>query len=195
MEQRVIQRFHESIETIMNAGEGFAPMLADASHAMVQALLGEGKILTCGVGLAAANAQTLTNCLVNRFEQERPSLPALCLATDAMNLSAVASDSGLNDIFAKPIRGLGQAGDLLVVFATGGNTSATVQAISAARDKDMGIVAFTNEQCGDLSSMLASQDFELKVPTLSATHAHEVHLLSVFCLCDLIDQQLFGGFA
>lgn len=195
MEQRVIQLFHESIEATMNAGESFAPLLADASHLIVNALLAERKVLSCGTGLANANAQLLSSCLVNRFEQERPSLPALTLGTDTVAAGAIANDHTYNEVFAKQIRALGQAGDVLVLFASGSSSSALVQAVSAARDKDMSIVAFTGEKSADLGPVLDSHDLELRVPSQSSARTHEVHLLSLFCLCDLIDRQLFGGYA
>lgn len=195
MEQRVIQLFHESIEATMNAGELFAPLLADASQMIVNALLQERKLLVCGNGIAHANAEILTACLVNRFEQERPSLPAMTLGCDATVLSAVANETSYNDVYAKQIRALGNPGDILVVFATGGSSSNLVQAVSAAHDKEITVVAFTGQNVGDTAAILDAHDVELRVPAEQAARIQEVHLLSVFCLCDLIDRQLFGGYA
>lgn len=195
MEQRVIQLFHENIEATMNAGEHFAPLLADASQLIVNALLQERKLLVCGNGIAMAHAQILTACLINRFEQERPSLPALTLGADATVTSAIANEQSYNEVYAKQIRALGNPGDILVVFSAGGNSSNLVQAMSAARDRDMNIIAFTGHDGGYTAAVLDTHDIELRVPAASAARIHEVHLLSVFCLCDLIDNQIFGGHA
>lgn len=194
MDQRVITLFHESIEAKMQVGEALAPMLVAASQIIVQTLLNEGKVLTCGNGLSAAQAQTLTACLVNRFEQERPSLPAVTLGTDITTLSAIASDSSFTDIYAKQIRTLANAGDVLVVFHSAGNSSNLLQAISAAHDKEMTVIAFTGRDGGDIAALLDVDDLELRASINSVPRIQEVHLLSVFCLCDLIDHQLFGGF-
>lgn len=194
MEQRVISLFHESIEAKMHVGETLAPLLAHASHLVVQTLLNEGKILTCGNGLSNAQAQMLSACLVNRFEQERPGFAAFTLGTDVVTQTAIASDSSFTDIYAKQVRALGNPGDLLVIFTSGGNTGNLLQAISAAHDKEMTVIAFTGRDGGDVASLLDSNDLELRAALMSSPRIHEVHLLSLFCLCDLIDQQLFGGF-
>ncbi|MDN3638956.1 SIS domain-containing protein [Simiduia curdlanivorans] len=195
MEQRVIQLFHESIEATMNAGEQFAPLIADASQLIVNALLQERKLLVCGNGIGTSNAQLLTASLVNRFEQERPSLPAISIGVDATVNSAIANEHNYNEIYAKQIRALGNAGDILVVFASSGNSSILVQAISAARDKNMQIIVLSGQNSADIAAVLDAHDIELRVPSESIARVHEVHLLSIFCLCDLIDRQLFGGYA
>jgi D-sedoheptulose 7-phosphate isomerase len=194
MEQRVITLFHESIEAKMHAGEALAPLIAEASHIIVNALLNERKILACGNGASAAQAQILTSALINRFEQERPSFPAFTIGADMITQTAIASDSSFTDIFSKQIRALGQPGDVLVLFTTSGASSNLLQAISAAHDKEMTVIALTGRDGGDVASLLDANDLELRAPLMSAPRIHEVHLLSLFCLCDLIDQQLFGGF-
>jgi len=194
MEQRVITLFHESIEAKMHAGEQLAPLIVNASEFIVHALLNEKKILTCGNGIAAAQAQIFTANLINRFEQERPSLPAFNLGSDFTTHTAIGSDSSFNDVYAKQIRALGQPGDILALFTCSGKASNLLQAISAAHDKEMQIIAFTAGDGGDVAALLDHGDIELRVPSFSKPRVHEVHLLSLFCLCDLIDQQLFGGF-
>jgi len=194
MEQRVITLFHESIEATMQTGEQLAPNIVQASEAMVEALLNGNKILTCGNGISAAQAQILTSSLVHRFEQERPSLPAFTLGTDLTMQTAIANDSGLNDIYAKQLRALGQEGDILVLLTSTGNSGSLLQAISAAHDRDMRVVALTGGDGGDAAALLDHRDIELRAALDSTTRIQEVHLLSIFCLCDLIDQQLFGGF-
>ena len=194
MEQRVITLFHESIEAKMHAGEHLAPLIADASHLIVNALLNEKKVLTCGNGISGAQAQIFTAALVNRFEQERPSLPALSLGADYTTQTAIASDYSYNDIFAKQIRTLGQAGDVLLLITSSGSASNLLQAISAAHDKEMTIVALTGSDGGDVAALLDQHDLELRAPLTVKARIHEVHMLSLFCICDLIDEQLFGGY-
>jgi len=191
MDQRVITLFHESIEAKMHAGEQLAPLIAQASHMIVTALLNEKKILTCGNGISAAHAHIFTASLMNSLEQERPSLPAMSLGTDIISNT---DNTSANDIYAKQIRTLGNPGDVLLVVTTTGTASNLLQAISAAHDKQMQVIALTGRDGGDVAALLDAQDIELRVPVTAKHRIHEVHLLSLFCLCDLIDQQLFGGF-
>lgn len=194
MDQRVITLFHESIEAKMNAGEQLAPLIAQASQLIVQALLNEKKILTCGNGISAAQAQIFTSALINRFEQERPSLPAFNLGSDFTSQTAIASEYSFSDIFAKQVRALGNEGDILVLLTSSGSSSNLLQAISAAHDKGMQVIALTARDGGDVGALLDHTDLELRAPLMVKARIHEVHLLSLFCICDLIDQQLFGGF-
>lgn len=194
MEQRVITLFHESIEAKMHAGEQLAPLIAQASQLIVDALLHDRKVLTCGNGISAAQAQIFTAALINRYEQERPALPAINLGADFTSQTAIASEYSYNDIFAKQIRALGHAGDVLVLFTSTGTSSNLLQAISAAHDKDMAVIAFTGRDGGDVAALLDHRDLELRAPLTVKARIHEVHLLSLFCVCDLIEQQLFGGF-
>ena len=194
MDQRVITLFHESIETKMQAGEELAPLIVQASELIVHALLSEKKVLTCGNGISAAQAQIFTACLVDRFEQERPSLPALNLGADFTTQTAIGSDYSFNDVYAKQIRALGQPGDILLLLTSTGKASNLLQAISAAHDKEMHVIALTAGEGGDVAALLDQGDMELRIPAAAKPRIHEVHLLCLFCLCDLIDQQLFGGF-
>ena len=189
MDQRVITLFHESIEAKMHAGEQLAPLIAHASQLIVEALLSEKKILTCGNGISAAQAHTLTASLMNSLEHERPSLPAISLGTDN-----ISNTDNINDVFAKQIRTLGNEGDILVLITATGSASNLLQAISAAHDKQMHVIALTGRDGGNVAALLDAQDIELRVPVAAKHRIHEVHLLTIFCLCDLIDQQLFGGF-
>jgi D-sedoheptulose 7-phosphate isomerase len=194
MDQRVITLFHESIEAKMHVGEHLAPLIATASQMIVHALLNEKKVLSCGNGISAAQAQIFTASLMTRFEQERPSLPALTLGTDFATQTAIASETSFTDIYAKQIRTLGNEGDILLLLTSSGKASNLLQAISAAHDKNMQVIAFTADDGGDIASLLDTQDLELRLPLRVKARIHEVHLLSLFCLCDLIDQQLFGDF-
>jgi D-sedoheptulose 7-phosphate isomerase len=192
MDQRIITLFHESIEAKMHAGEYLAPLICEASTMIVHSLLNESKLLVCGNGISAANAQILTANLVDRFERERPGLPAITLGSDFTTQSSIANDYSYNEIFAKQVRALGQPGDLLILISTSGNSSNLIQAVAAAHDRDMQVVALTGRDGGDISAILDVNDIELCVPVDSRIRIHEIHLLSIFCLCDLIDQQLFG---
>ncbi|UTF59635.1 SIS domain-containing protein [Gilvimarinus sp. DA14] len=193
MEQRVITLFHESIEAKMQAGEQLAPLIAHSSELMVESLLHEGKILTCGNGASAALAQTFTSALLNRFEHERPSLPALNIGADAITQSAIAQDHTYNEIYAKQIRALGNPGDILVLINAAGSPGNLLQAISAAHDRDIPVIALTGRDSNDIVSLLDNRDIELRAPDAPYARIHEVHLLTLFCLCDLIEQQLFGS--
>ncbi len=193
MEQRVITLFHESIEAKMQAGEYLAPLISEASEILVHCLLNEGKILTAGNGVSAANAQILSANLCNRFERERPSLPAMTLGADFTTQTSIANDYSFNEIFAKQVRALGQPGDCLVLVTTSGNPSNLVQAVAAAHEREMNVIALSGCDGGNIASVLDAHDLELRVPVDEHTRLHEIHLLSIFCLCDLIDQQLFGG--
>lgn len=193
MEQRVITLFHESIEAKMQSGEQLAPLIAHSSELIVESLLHDGKILTCGNGASAALAQIFTTTLLNRFEQERPSLPALNIGADHIVQSAIAHDYTYNEIYAKQIRALGRPGDILVLLSAAGNASNLLQAISAAHDKDIPVIALTGRNSNDITALLDNRDIELRAPDMSHARIHEVHLLTLLCLCDLIEQQLFGG--
>lgn len=192
MEQHIITLFHESIEAKMQAGEYLAPLLCEASDMLAHCLVNEGKILVCGNGISAANAQVLTASLIDRFERERPGLPAICLGSDLTTQTAIASHHTFNEIFAKQIRALGQPGDILFLISVAGNTSNLVQAVAAAHDRQMQVIALSGRDGGNLAALLDHHDLELRVPVASAIRIHEIHLLSIFCLCDLVDQQLFG---
>ena len=192
LSERVIGLFHKSIEAKMVCGEELAPSLVAASQIIVNALLNEHKILVAGNGISAANGQVLVNALANRFERERPGFAAYALATNPTAITAFASDNSFNDIYSKQIMALGQSGDVLVLFTTSGNPSNLIQAVAAAHDRGMSVVAFTGREGGNIPSLLDSHDIELRAQINSRTRIHEVHLLSTFCLCDLIDHQLFG---
>lgn len=192
LEERTYKIFQRSIEAKMHTGEELLPHIVEASYILVQSLLNEGKILVCGNGPSAALAQLFTNNLINRFERERPSLPAISLGCDLTNVTSIAYESNFNEIFAKEIRALGQTGDTLVILSSSGNPSNLVQAIQAAHERGMNVITLSGRDGGNLSSLLDVNDRELRVPIDSRARIHEIHLLILFCLCDLIDEQLFG---
>ena len=176
----------------MQVGEELAPLIAQASEKIVQALLQDKKILLCGNGISAAVAQIFTSALLDRFEKERPSLPAVWLGSTMPTYTAIAADYNYNEVFAKPVRALAQEGDILIPISTSGNTANLVQAAVAAHDRGASVVSLTGREGGDISSMMDTNDIEICAALNSRGRIHEVHLLCVFCLCDLIDHQLFG---
>ncbi len=190
---RIQKLFRDSIETKRQAMEVLIPHIDLASQVMVAALLNEGKILTCGNGGSAGDAQHFSSELLNRFERERPSLPALALTTDSSTLTSIANDYSYNEVFSKQIRALGQPGDILLAISTSGNSANVIQAIQAAHDREMTVIALTGRDGGGMASLLLPEDVEIRVPAKVTARIQEVHLLVIHCLCDQIDQQLFGS--
>ncbi|OBU12603.1 phosphoheptose isomerase [Photobacterium aquimaris] len=185
------ESFTESIQTQIAAAEALPDAISKAAQAMVQSLLNGNKILSCGNGGSAANAQQLASCLINRFEIERPSLPALALTADTTVLSAIANDYHHDEVFSKQVRALGQAGDILLVLSTSGNSKNIIKAMEAALTRDMTIIALTGKDGGEMAGLLGVQDVEIRIPSQRTARIQEGHLLTVHCLCDLIDQVLF----
>lgn len=193
MQSRIRQLFQASIEAQEHAMQVLPPHIEHASLMMVNTLLSEGKILCCGNGGSAGAAQHFAAQLLNRFERERPSLPALSLATDASTLTSIGNDYSFNEVFSKQIRALGQAGDVLLAISTSGRSANIIQAIQAAHDREMLVVALTGQDGGDMTSLLLPEDIEIRVPGTNTARIQEVHLLALNCLCDLIDSQIFGS--
>ena len=192
MQDRIIGHFGASIETKTLAAEQLPPYIARAAQVMVNALLNGGKILTCGNGGSAGDAQHFSSELLNRFERERPSLPAIALTTDSSTVTSIANDYSYNEIFSKQIRALGNSGDVLLAISTSGNSGNVIQAIQAAHERDMTVVALTGKNGGHMASLLTADDVEIRVPSNVTARIQEVHLLVIHCLCDLIDCSLFG---
>ncbi|PSW44019.1 DnaA initiator-associating protein DiaA [Photobacterium leiognathi] len=185
------ESFTESIQTQIAAAEALPDSISKAAQVMVQSLLNGNKILCCGNGGSAANSQHFASCLINRFETERPSLPALALTADTTILTAVANDYHHDEVFSKQVRALGQAGDILFVLSTSGNSKNIIKAMEAALTRDMTIIALTGKDGGEMAGLLGVQDVEIRIPSQRTARIQEVHLLTVHCLCDLIDQVLF----
>lgn len=189
---RITQHFTDSIQTKQQALSAVAPGIAHAAEAITRALLNERKILSCGNGGSAADAQHFSSEMLNRFEMERPGLPAIALTTDSSTLTSIANDYQFNDIFAKQIRALGQPGDVLLAISTSGNSANVISAIHAAHDREMTVIALTGRDGGLISDLLVNQDVEIRVPSPSTARVQEVHILIIHCLCDLVDRELLG---
>ena len=190
---RINQNFQASISTKQMAAEMLVEPIARAALVMTQCLLAGNKIMSCGNGGSAGDAQHFSSEMLNRFEMERPGLPAIALTTDTSTLTSIANDYSYDQIFSKQVNALGQAGDLLLAISTSGNSNNVNRAIEAAHERDMHIVALTGKEGGELTDRLALEDVEIRVPSDSTARIQEVHLLVIHCLCDLIDHQLMGS--
>ncbi len=192
MQNRIQQMFKASIETKQKALDVLPDSIEQASILMVNSLLNEGKILACGNGGSAGDSQHFSSELLNRFERERPSLPAIALTTDSSTITSIANDYSYEEIFSKQIRALGRDGDVLLAISTSGNSANVIQAIHAAHDRNMQVVALTGRDGGNIAPLLLPDDVEIRVPSNVTARVQEVHLLAIHCLCDLIDNHLFG---
>lgn len=191
-ERRIREHFAESARLKVDASETLAPHIARAARLFTDCLLADGKILACGNGGSAADAQHFAAELVGRFERERPELPAIALTTDTSLLTAVANDYSFDQVFAKQVRALGARGDVLLAISTSGNSGNVIAAIEAARSREMHVVALTGKGGGRIGELLAATDVHLCVPHARTARIQEVHLLTIHCLCDAIDATLLG---
>jgi D-sedoheptulose 7-phosphate isomerase len=189
---RVKNNFQESLLTTRNCMESLAPFITTAAAHMIQALLSDRKILVCGNGGSAADAQHFSAELLNRFERERPGLPCISLTTDTSTLTSIANDYNFDDVFAKQVRALGQAGDVLLGITTSGNSRNVIRAVEAAHERGVVCVALNGREGGEMSAVLGGNDVNICVPGPSTARIQEVHGLVIHCLCDLIDYQLLG---
>jgi D-sedoheptulose 7-phosphate isomerase len=159
---------------------------------MTRCLLTEHKILSCGNGGSAAEAQRFSGQMLNRFEMERPGLPAIALTTDSSSLTSIANDYQYADIFSKQIRALGQPGDILLAISTSGESHNIIHAVDAGHEREMHIIALTGREGGQLADLIQENDIEIRVPSWSTPRIQEVHTIIINCLCDLVDNQLLG---
>lgn len=189
---RVKHHFQESMLALRDALEHLSPQIAAAAQCMAQALLADRKILACGNGGSAADAQHFSAELLNRFERERPGLPGIALTTDTSTLTSIANDYHFDEVFSKQVRALGQPGDVLLAISTSGNSPNILRAVEAAHERRMVCVALTGRDGGKLSHLLAQDDIHICVAANSTARIQEVHGLAIHCFCDLIDYQLLG---
>jgi phosphoheptose isomerase len=189
---RIKHNFTESIHTKINAADALADVLALACEKTLQCLLDGHKIMSCGNGGSACDAMRFASQMINRFKHERPSLPAIALTADLATLTSIANDHSYNDIFAKQIRALGNAGDVLLAISTSGNSANIINAIKAAHDKNMIVIALTGADGGKIPSILSDDDVEIRIPSHEVARIQETHLLVIHCIGDIVDFQLFG---
>ena len=189
---RIAQQFTDSAQTKLAALEFMAEPIAAAIEAMTHSLMANGKILACGNGGSAADAQHFAAELVNRFEMERPPLAAMALTTDTSTLTSIANDYAFDQVFAKQVRALGQPNDVLLAISTSGNSANVVEAIHAAHEREVRVVALTGRNGGAIGPLLEPADVHICVPSDRTSRIQEVHLLVLHCLCDGIDCMLLG---
>ncbi|MBU0501110.1 MAG: phosphoheptose isomerase [Gammaproteobacteria bacterium] len=189
-----IQRlFQESIETKSRALPLLSGPIADAAQLIFSRLIQGNKVLSCGNGGSAGDAQHFSSEMLNRFERERPGLPAMALTTDTSTLTAIANDYSFEQIFSKQVSALGNPGDILLAISTSGGSANVNKAAQAAHEREMAVIALTGREGGELATLLQGQDIEIRVPSSSTARIQETHLLVIHCLCDLIDRKLLGN--
>lgn len=192
LNKRIGQHFADSAQVKLDAVEVLTEPLRVAAERMVQCLMSEGKILACGNGGSAADAQHFSAELLNRFEMERPALAAIALTTDSSTLTSIANDYDYNQVFSKQVRALGQPNDLLLAISTSGNSRNVIEAVQAAHERQMSVIALTGKNGGSMAELLGPEDVHICVPHSNTARIQEVHILCLHCMCDAIDCLLLG---
>ena len=192
LHERIVSQFAANAEASRDTLISLGDLIEAGAVRLANCLLNDGKILCCGNGGSAAEAQHFSSELLNRYERDRPGLPAIALTTDTSALTSIANDYRFDEVFAKQIRALGHPSDLLVIYTTSGNSANILSAAIAAHYRDMNIIALSGRDGGPLAPLLSETDLEIRVPSDSTARIQEVQLLITHCFCDLIDHQLFG---
>ena len=192
LNQRISAHFEQSARLKMELADLLAAPIAHAAEVIVQALLNEKKILSCGNGGAAANAQYFTSRMLNHFETERPGLAAIALSADTITLTSIANTGNFEQVFSKQIMALGQTGDVLMAISASGNSKNILKAINAAKERNMHVIALTGGDGGNAVELLGADDIHIGVPHDNASRVQEVYVLILHCLCDAIDCILLG---
>ena len=187
---RIREQFDDSIATKQRCRESLPDAIAAAAAAMVESLRGGGKIMSCGNGGSAADSQHFAAEMLNRFEIERPSRSAMALSTDTSTLTSIANDYAYELVFAKQVRALGKPGDVLLAISTSGNSKNVIEAMKAAHERDVRVVALTGSGGGKMATHLGPQDVHVCVDSSRTARIQEVHLITLHCLCDAIDRAL-----
>jgi D-sedoheptulose 7-phosphate isomerase len=192
LEQRIQQQFFDSADLKYAAAELLARPIAQAVGVLVACITSGGKVLACGNGGSASDAQHFAAEFIGRFERERPGLAAIALTTDTSIITAIGNDYSFNAIFSKQVEALGAPGDVLIAISTSGNSANVIAAVQAAHAKEMSIVALTGRSGGKIREMLLDTDVHICVPHERTARIQEVHILTLHCLCDAVDNQLLG---
>jgi len=192
LHDRILGHFKASAQAKLATADALAPHIEQAARLMVHSLAEGGKILACGNGGSAADAQRFAAKMVNRFEQERPGLAALALTSDPSTLTSIANDYAYEQVFARQVKVLGHAGDLLLAISTSGNSPSVLRAVAAAHARGMPVIALTGRSGGGLAEQMQDGDVLLCVPAESTARIQEIHLLVIHCLCDAVDSVLLG---
>jgi D-sedoheptulose 7-phosphate isomerase len=192
LHDRILGHFQASAQTKLEAADTLAPPIEQAARLMVHSLTQGGKILACGNGGSAADAQHFASEMLNRFEHERPGLAAIALTTDTSTLTSIANDYAYDQVFARQVKALGQPGDILLAISTSGNSPSILEAVAAAHARSMQVIALTGRNGGSLAEQMQDDDVFLCVPAESTARIQEVHLLIIHCLCDAVDSVLLG---
>ncbi|HSW13548.1 MAG TPA: phosphoheptose isomerase [Solimonas sp.] len=190
-EQRIRQHFDASIRAKQDTLATMVPAIGNASALLVAALRAGHKILVCGNGGSAADAQHFAAEFTGRYERERPGLPAIALTTDTSALTAIANDYSFEQVFAKQVQALGRPGDVLMAISTSGNSGNVIKAMEVARAQGMRLLILTGKDGGRMAPMLGEGDVELRSAANVTARIQEVHLLFLHCLCDAVDEALF----
>ncbi len=191
--KRVEQHFAASLEAKQRTLAMIGPRIVQAAEVLAERLQRGGKILVCGNGGSAADAQHFAAELVNRFEMERPGLAAIALTTDSSTLTSIANDYAFEQVFARQLRALGRPGDALLAISTSGHSPNVLAAMAAAQELGVITVALTGRDGGKMAEQLKADDLELRVSATVTARIQETHILIIHCLCDLIDQRLFNS--
>jgi len=192
LQQRIEQHFIDSADLKYQAAQVLSKPIAEAVQAVLTCVTNGGKVLVCGNGGSAADAQHFAAEFIGRFERERPELAAIALTTDSSILTAIANDYDFNAVFARQVRGLGQPGDVLIAISTSGNSSNVLAAIEAAHDREMVVVGLSGRNGGRMANLLRETDVHICVPHERTARIQEVHILALHCICDAVDHQLLG---
>ena len=192
LNQRIVKHFNDSAALKQKMKTLLSEPIEKAGQRMAQCLLNDGKILACGNGGSAADCQHFAAELLNRFEMERPGLAAMALTTDSSTMTSIANDYAFEQIFSKQVRALGQPNDVLLAISTSGNSKNVIEAIFAAHERGMAVIALTGRGGGQITSLLDANDFHICVEHENTARIQEVHLLTLHCLCDVIDCILLG---
>jgi len=192
LHDRILAHFQVAAQTTLDTAGALAPQIEQAARLMVHCLTQGGKLMACGNGGSAADAQRFTAQMVNRFEQERPGLAAIALTTDTSTLTSIANDTAYDQVFARQVKVLGQPGDILLAISTSGNSPSVLQAVNAAHARSVHVVALCGNSGGKLAEQLAADDVLLCAHAVSSARIQEIHLLTIHCLCDAVDSVLLG---